>query len=82
MIKTEVLCCHERSLIVIPYCSSVSELINIILFKYFDKYHSAICVDPDRRLQNVASDQALHCFPLILQILDASPGRQIDLFKF
>ena len=33
-------------------------------------------------LQNAASEQGLHCPPLILNFLDISQGRQIDLFKF
>ena len=33
-------------------------------------------------LQNAASDQGLHCLPLIQLILDVSAGSNTDLFKF
>ena len=33
-------------------------------------------------LQIVASDQGLHCLPLIQQFLDTSVGSYIDLFNF
>ena len=32
----------------------------------------ATSVDPDQTIQNVASDQVLHCLPLIQQFLDIS----------
>ena len=37
-------------------------------------------VDPDQAPQNAASDQGLHCFSLIHQILDTSTGSQICIF--
>ena len=35
--------------------------------KYWDRQASANSVDPDHMPQNVASDQGLHCLPLIQQ---------------
>ena len=32
--------------------------------------------------QNVASDQWLHCSPLVQQFLDTSTGSKLGLFKF
>ena len=52
------------------------------------KYHSnqmafANSVDLDQTLQNVVSDQGLHCLPYIYNnILDTSTGSQMDYFKF
>ena len=37
---------------------------------------------PYQMPQNVASDQGLHCLPLIQQFLYGSIGRQTELFKF
>ena len=34
-----------------------------------------------KMLQNVASDQVLHCLPLTQQFLDTSAGSKMDLFK-
>ena len=33
--------------------------------KYWDTHAQANSVDPDQTLQNAASDQGLHCLPLI-----------------
>ena len=32
-------------------------------------------------LQNTASDQVLHCLPIIKQTLETSAGSKMDLFK-
>ena len=42
----------------------------------------ANCVDPDQTPQNAASDPGLHCLPLMKQLLGASTGKKMDLFKF
>ena len=42
----------------------------------------ANCVDPDQMPQNVASDQGLHCLPLIHQILDTSTIGEMESYKF
>ena len=39
-------------------------------------------VDPDLMPQKVASDQGLHCLPLIQQFLDSWIGSKMDFFKF
>ena len=38
---------------------------NIIFTMCWDRQACANCVDPDQIPQNVASDQGLHCLPLI-----------------
>ena len=40
--------------------------------KYWYKRAWANSVDPDQTPQNAASDQSLHCLPLIQQYLDTS----------
>ena len=47
--------------------------------KYADWQAWANCVDPDQMLQNAASDQGLHCLPLIHQFLHTPTGSEIDL---
>ena len=48
--------------------------------KYLDKQVWANSVNPDQMPQNVASDQGLHCLPLVQQILDTSKGdSQMDI---
>ena len=37
-------------------------------------------VDPDQTQQDVASDQGLHCLPLILQFVNTSAGSKLVLF--
>ena len=49
---------------------------------YSESQAGTICVDPDQMPQNVASDQGLHCLPLIQQFLDTSTDSKIDLFRF
>ena len=36
-------------------------------------------VHPDRMLQNVASDQFLHCLQLSQQVLDTSRGHEMEI---
>ena len=36
----------------------------------------------DQVLHTVASDQCIHCLPLILQILDAATGSTMEMFQF
>ena len=50
--------------------------------KYLDRQAWANIVDSDQMQQNVASDQSLHCLPLIHHFLDISTGSQMDLVKF
>ena len=38
--------------------------------------------DPDQMPHFAASDQGLHCMPLIQQFLDTSTSSKMDLFKF
>ena len=49
--------------------------------KYGDRQASSNSVDPDQMPQNVASDQGLHCLPLIQHFLDTSTGSKIRLFS-
>ena len=39
-------------------------------------------VDADQMPQNVASDQGLHCLPIMQQFLDTPASSKSDLFKF
>ena len=39
----------------------------------------ANCVDPDQTPQNAASDQGLHCLPIIKQFLDSSTVCKMDV---
>ena len=49
-----------------------------------DREAWASSLDPDQMLQNAASDQRLHCLPLIQQFLHSSLSidSKMDLFKF
>ena len=49
---------------------------------YWDIHTNANSVDPDQTSQITASDQGLHCSPLIQQFLDKSVGVTIHLLKF
>ena len=49
--------------------------------KYLDRHAWANNVDPDHMPQNMASDQRLHCLPLIQQFLDTLTGSKIEFFK-
>ena len=49
-----------------------------IYSKYLDRQAWANCVNPDQMPQNVASDQDLHCLPLIHHLLDTSTGSRMD----
>ena len=39
-------------------------------------------VDPDQMPQSAASDQGLHCLPLVQQFLDTSASSKTDFIKF
>ena len=52
-----------------------------IFYKYLDRQAVADIVDPDETLQNVVSDQGLHCLPLIQQFLDTVMGSKLYWFK-
>ena len=43
-------------------------------YKYLDIQACANSVDPDQTPQNAASDQGLHCSPLIKHFLDTPTG--------
>ena len=49
--------------------------------KYSDRQARANFVDPDQTLQNVASDQGLHCLPLLRQFYGIPAGRENGLFS-
>ena len=49
---------------------------------YSDREALANSVDPEEMPQNVASNQSLHCLPLIQQFLDTTPVSNLYLFKF
>ena len=49
---------------------------------YLDRQALANCVDPDKRPQNMATDQGLHCLPLIKQFLDILTCSKMDFFFF
>ena len=49
---------------------------------YLERQAWANSVVPDEMLQNEASDQGLHCLPLIQQYLDTTLGSKFYLFKF
>ena len=50
--------------------------------KYWDRRACADSVDPDQMPQNAASDQGLHCLPLIQQFLHTSiDSYQNGLFR-
>ena len=56
--------------------------IHILIYcKYADRQAWPITVDPDHLLHSMASDQSLHCLPIIQQFLDRSMGNKTDLFK-
>ena len=58
--------------------------VNSVLFndpKYWDRQVCANSDDPYQKLQNAASDQGLHCLPLIQQFIDKSISSKVDLFK-
>ena len=44
-----------------------SDLIKLPCFMYSDRHNLTNIVDPDQTPQNAASDQGLHCLPLIQQ---------------
>ena len=46
---------------------------------FWDRQAWVNSVDPDQKLMNLASDQGLHCLPLIQQFLDMLTGSQMDL---
>ena len=50
--------------------------------EYWDRQDWLNRVDPDQMPQNAASDQGLHCLPLIQQFLHTSTDSKLDLFKF
>ena len=52
-----------------------------IYSKYLDRQTLANSVDSDQMTQNVASDQGLHCLPLIQQFLALSSDSEMALFK-
>ena len=65
------------------HCSYLSiNIIYSIYTKYLDRQAGTNSVDPDQMLQNAASDQGLHCLPLIQQFLDKSIDSKMELFKF
>ena len=50
--------------------------------EYLHGYAWANSVDPDQTPHSAASDQDLHCLPLMQQILDISTGGKMDLLNF
>ena len=55
----ETVCCRTTTILPFPSYGIYS--------KYSDRQVWANSVDPDQMLQNAASDQGLHCLPLIQQ---------------
>ena len=51
---------------------------NHIYSMYWDRQARANSVDPDQMPQNVASDQSLHCLPLIQQFLHVSTVADLE----
>ena len=50
--------------------------------KYLDRQAKSNSVGPVEMLQNSASDQGLYCLPLFQELLDASQGSKMVIFKF
>ena len=50
--------------------------------KNTDRQAIANSLDPNKTLQNRASDQGLHCLPIIQHFLHSSTGGQTDMFKY
>ena len=48
---------------------------------YGNRQAWANSIDPDQMPLKVASDQGLHCLPLIKQLLDTLAGKCVDLFN-
>ena len=48
---------------------------------YSDREACKNSEDPDQMLHNVASDQSLHCLPLIQVVVDTSTSSEMDLFE-
>ena len=48
---------------------------------YADRQARDNCVDPDEMPQFVASQQGLHCLPLLQLFLDTTLGSKLFLFK-
>ena len=55
----------------------------VITLTYLGRQAGANSVDSDKKLQNAASEQCLHCLPLIRQFLHTSVDTcsKMDLFK-
>ena len=53
-----------------------------IYHMYSDKQTWANSIDPNETPQNAASQQGLHCLPLIQQFLDRTSDSKLYLFKF
>ena len=55
------------------------KLFTLEILQYWNRQAWANSIDPDQMLQNMLSDQGLHCLPLIQQFLDIFTASKLNV---